>query len=191
MHKFFCWYSYIKHIKNKQRDRKSAKSTPNFVIYFFLGGESATLLLGNSKLSPFFTVHLFSSKSHYRQICSCPWASSVFYTSNQFQSSLDPQLFIIDYDLMASLTGMERLTIPEGSPPWIRYCCLHIASYSRRNQQVPDFVFFRGIVRFQSNVEDHDPEVCSKNLTAWEDIESQCSTPPHFVPFGMNVSFNF
>lgn len=44
-----------------------------------------------------------------------------------------------------------------------------------------------GIVRFQSNVEDHDPEVCSKNLTAWEDIESQCSTPPHFVPFGMNT----
>lgn len=115
----------------------------------------------------------------------------MFYTSNQFQSSLDPQLFKIDYDLMASLKGMERLTIPEGSPPWIRYCCLHIASYSRRNQQVPDFVFFRGIVRFQSNVEDHDPEVCSKNLTAWEDIESQCSTPPHFVPFGMNVSFNF
>lgn len=114
----------------------------------------------------------------------------MFYTSNQFQSSLDPQLFKIDYDLMASLTGMERLTIPEGSPPWIRYCCLHMASYSRRNQQVPDFVFFRGIVRFQSNVEDHDPEVCSKNVTEWENIR-QCSTPPHFVPFGMNVSFNF
>lgn len=64
MHKFFCQYSYIKHIKNKQRDRKSAKSTPNFVIYFFLGGESATLLLGNSKLSPFtcFPVNLITGK---------------------------------------------------------------------------------------------------------------------------------
>ena len=93
---------------------------------------------------------------------------------------------------MASLTGMERFTIPEGSPPWIRYCCLHMASYSRRNQQVPDFVFFRGIVRFQSNVEDHDPEVCSKNVTEWGNMKSaQCSTLPHFVPFGMNVSFIF
>lgn len=92
---------------------------------------------------------------------------------------------------MASLTGMERLTIPEGPPPWIRHCCLHMASYSRRNQQVPDFVFFRGVVRFQSNVEDHDPEVCStKNVTDWGNIP-QCPKLPHFVPFGMNVSFNF
>ena len=47
--------------------------------------------------------------------------------------------------------------------------------------------FFRGVVRFQSNVDDHDPEVCYKNVTMWEQ-EGPCKDLPHFVPFGMNVS---
>lgn len=43
------------------------------------------------------------------------------------------------------------------------------------------------MVRLQSNVDEHDPEVCSKNLTMWEQ-EGPCKVPPKFVPFGMNVS---
>ena len=46
---------------------------------------------------------------------------------------------------------------------------------------------FRGVVRFQSNVDEHDPEVCHKNVTMWEQ-EGPCKALPHFVPFGMNVS---
>lgn len=46
---------------------------------------------------------------------------------------------------------------------------------------------FRGVVRFQSNVEEHDPEVCSKDVNKWEK-EGPCKALPKFVPFGMNVS---
>ena len=48
-------------------------------------------------------------------------------------------------------------------------------------------VSFRGVVRFQSNVDEHDPEVCYKNVTAWEKYGA-CDKLPKFVPFGMNVS---
>ena len=48
-------------------------------------------------------------------------------------------------------------------------------------------VSFRGVVRFQSNVDKHDPEVCYKDVTQWEK-EKPCEEPPKFVPFGMNVS---
>ena len=42
-------------------------------------------------------------------------------------------------------------------------------------------------MRFQSNVDEHDPEVCYKNVTAWEKYGA-CEKLPKFVPFGMNVS---
>ena len=48
-------------------------------------------------------------------------------------------------------------------------------------------VSFRGVVRFQSNVNEHDPEVCSKDVTEWEK-NGPCKVLPKFVPFGMNVS---
>ena len=44
-------------------------------------------------------------------------------------------------------------------------------------------------MRFQSNVEKHDPEICFKNVTSWNK-EGPCKTEPEFVPFGMNVSTN-
>ena len=45
----------------------------------------------------------------------------------------------------------------------------------------------RGVVRFQSNIDKHDPEVCYKNVSKWEKDEP-CKELPKFVPFGMNVS---
>ena len=42
-------------------------------------------------------------------------------------------------------------------------------------------------MRFQSNVHEHDPEVCYKNVTKWEK-DGACKVLPKFVPFGMNVS---
>ena len=48
----------------------------------------------------------------------------------------------------------------------------------------------RGVVRYQSNVNEHDPEICSKNMTMWGNLEP-CKAPPKFVTFGMNVSRSF
>ncbi|CAH3162192.1 unnamed protein product [Pocillopora meandrina] len=44
----------------------------------------------------------------------------------------------------------------------------------------------QGIVRFQSNTDEHDPETCSKNVTSWGK-EGDCKTLPKFAPFGMNT----
>lgn len=45
----------------------------------------------------------------------------------------------------------------------------------------------QGVVRFQSNFEEHNPEVCSKiNVTSWN-TDDRCKTDPKFVPFGMNT----
>ena len=44
-------------------------------------------------------------------------------------------------------------------------------------------------MRFQLNFEEHDPEICFKNVTSWNK-EGPCKTEPKFVPFGMNVSTN-
>lgn len=46
---------------------------------------------------------------------------------------------------------------------------------------------YRGVVRFQSNVDEHDPELCYKDVNTWEK-DGACKTLPKFVPFGMNVS---
>ena len=43
------------------------------------------------------------------------------------------------------------------------------------------------MVRFQSNVTEHDPEVCYKNVTSWGS-DGPCKVLPKFAPFGMNVS---
>ena len=48
-------------------------------------------------------------------------------------------------------------------------------------------VSFRGVVRLQSNVDKHDPEVCYKDVNKWEK-DGPCKELPKFVPFGMNVS---
>lgn len=45
----------------------------------------------------------------------------------------------------------------------------------------------RGVIRYQSNVDKHDPDICGKNLTLWYRQEP-CLEPPKFAPFGMNVS---
>lgn len=42
-------------------------------------------------------------------------------------------------------------------------------------------------MRFQSNVDKHDPEVCYKDVNKWEQ-DGPCKELPKFVPFGMNVS---
>lgn len=44
----------------------------------------------------------------------------------------------------------------------------------------------QGIVRFQSNTDEHDPKTCSKNVTSWGK-EGDCKTLPKFAPFGMNT----
>ncbi|XP_068705998.1 cytochrome b-245 heavy chain-like [Montipora foliosa] len=44
----------------------------------------------------------------------------------------------------------------------------------------------QGVVRFQSNLEEHDPEICSANVTLWGK-EGPCKEDPQFKPFGMNT----
>lgn len=44
----------------------------------------------------------------------------------------------------------------------------------------------QGVVRFQQNIDEHDPEICHKNLTMWGK-EGDCKALPKFVPFGMNT----
>ncbi|XP_032235205.2 cytochrome b-245 heavy chain isoform X1 [Nematostella vectensis] len=43
----------------------------------------------------------------------------------------------------------------------------------------------QGIIRYQSNVDKHDPEICM-NHTLWYN-HPKCMEPPKFVPFGMNT----
>ncbi|XP_031558751.1 cytochrome b-245 heavy chain-like isoform X2 [Actinia tenebrosa] len=44
----------------------------------------------------------------------------------------------------------------------------------------------QGVIRYQSNVDKHDPDICGKNLTLWYRQEP-CLEPPKFVTFGMNT----
>ena len=49
------------------------------------------------------------------------------------------------------------------------------------------FSAHRGIVRFQSNTGQHDPEYCSASEEKFN-MDPKCKVSPQFVTFGMNVS---
>lgn len=45
---------------------------------------------------------------------------------------------------------------------------------------------FRGVIRYQSNIDEHDPEICMDPKLWFK--HKKCMKLPKFVPFGMNVS---
>lgn len=47
-------------------------------------------------------------------------------------------------------------------------------------------VYRRGVIRYQVNVDEHDPEICMDPALWFK--HKKCMKPPKFVPFGMNVS---